>query len=310
MSKLLSIAQQRVTPADAYTLLSLLPSYQRSHMDWRSDILLARMTNGEYHDCISDVSIARINGSGERHLINGQQSLNAVIKLGQPRDLVIREVEVQDEAEARQMFLAIDDPTSARTEDDIIKCTDLVRLMSTKQWTANKSLLKAAVAGAMMAEDIDGTPTPVLTTRAKLFTVTNYVRAALDWKAEITTYYSLLDNHSLSDVTRLKNRNVVANCLYILRHGGQDGYEFVEGIMQNTNDKVRFPNGDPRRAVVNWFSVTKNEGTQMSHPKWFRGIGRAWNHYNGYRNSKGLSRIQNTDAPQQRDWKFINTPSW
>ena len=315
MSRVIYNGQIIVDPEMAKGLLEKLPVYQRNHEDWRSDILMERMKNGEYHDSISDLTLLVYDG-GE-YLGNGQQSCEAIIKLGSPRELNLRKIQCENETEARQLFGAMDDPLSARTEDDIVKTNDLVKLLSTKDFTPTVQEVKKAIGAAMMAEYIgSGRAIPTIQKQTKLRTQSKYVAVGLRWKSEIIRIFTIIRNHDVADVgSRVLNMDFIACCMYILRHDPVDGEDFVVGITQSANDRERFPKGDPRLAVLKFFRNLKGKkGVDgwLKHGKWYVLMSRAWNAYKGYRAGKepGCKGFGRLDTKKRHDLQFLGTPSW
>ena len=268
---------QLIDPNQATLWLSKRYKHQRSVSPTHVEQLAKAMAD----DNFSPVSIIMFSViDGEMHLINGQQTLNAIVKSGVPQSLPVMYYEVPDESEEAKLYSRID-RQRRRNFADSVRATGI-------------------------CADVNMTPTMIAKTASALrfikgdFGISRgYSRAVSDdellewipfWAWETRAVYNAITPCSGEDRSLIVQVPVFAVALITMRYKTEKARDFWRQVAQDDG----IERGDPRKTLRNWLLSTKRRRSDMSravdYTEISRGVMLAWNAWVEDRPLKNMPR--------------------
>lgn len=255
---------QLIDPSQAALWLDKRYRHQRSI----SPDQVAHLAKAMADDNFSPVSIIMFSVvNGEMHLINGQQTLNAIIKSGVSQSLPVMYYEVADESEEAKLYSRIDRQRK-RNFSDSVRATGI-------------------------CAEVSMTPTMIAKTASALRyvkggfgTIRGYARSVSDddllewipfWAWETRAIYNAITPCGSSDRSLIVQVPVFSVALMTIRYKPDRAREFWRQVAQDDG----MERGDPRKSLRNWLLSLKRRradaSKQVDYPEISRGVAFAWN---------------------------------
>lgn len=299
-----------MTPSLARRYLTQMPSWQRTLNPPRVKYLSELIQNNKFEPAATDIRVA-ITKKGEKYLINGQHTLNAIIETNARTPVLVNTVTVKDEEHARRIYWNLDDSHASRRLKDIYKSEFYPKIFDVEEAIIPK-INRSVV---MVKNSIFNGPTLVQQERdrdemlartaewmpeAKIFLEAIKVRDPYIGIRELHSAGFMAVSFVLLEIEQSVKNEVIGedwksfdwknfnSSDFISRSANKDrintAVEFIRGVAKGIYDETRFPDGDPRKVLHNYL---KSEGSRTP-TNIVIGYSRAWNRY-----YKGLSMFDN-----------------
>lgn len=256
---------QTVSPDQATIWIeNNLYARQRALREHRVQELAHLMSRGMFLEG-SSITFGILNN--RLHLVNGQHTLNAIVRFGQPVELNVQYYTVADEDELATLYTTQDCqlPRSAR---DNILAHDLPTKFNLN--TSNISKFRSGV--NMIANEFEsGSSRYKAAPGSRSFSIGR--ENMEDWLPEAQIYFNeiLIGDVPQANYHSFRNATVVAVALLTLRHQPVVAREFWRGAVMD--DGLR--TGDPRRTLL----MHLRDKRKRSSNEDARCIATAWNAY-------------------------------